>query len=534
MGFLTHPPGNQLPLKPTEHAYQPLSGGGDRVSLFSVRDLVFYVFKWKWSIFTILLVTMISALVYVFLIRSNQYTVTAEVLVKLGPEGAAPPTMLGNPPQVITYRSQDVVSEANVFQSSDLLREVVRELKMYKSAPEVMPTGFVARMRFYVHRYIKGFRAWENKILIQIGLREHLTPMEKAVHTLQKGLKVTPEKDGNVFVAQLTLPFRKNSSVVMNTLLRDYQNFRLGLFQDNAGVRFFRDKLAQSRTALDEAQESLQQFEQHNEISNFGKQQQLLLNRISQSEQEAHASDLRLQDAQAAVKRFNAVTKQRVPDYAAVGNFPTGTLPTNLIQQIADLRKEIDQLRLTELDSGDRIQNKLRQVKMLGNMLGANLYATLRKRQMDYNLRQQEVQKLQAELNALDTNRVSSVVLKRNEKVKEDDYLFYYKKYQEVATSAAAMEHEHMGSVSIIEHGEDPLMPSGLRKTTLLYLSILISVVLAAAWVAVAEFFDHRIYGSDALHQHLGVPVLGVVPEFRPKGLMSRRHKTKSMRMYDI
>jgi uncharacterized protein involved in exopolysaccharide biosynthesis len=76
----------------------------------STRDLALVVFKRKWSITVIVLVTMIAAAFWLFVMRDEQYTVSTRVLVKLGREQAPPPSVMGASPMVIAYRSQDLTS----------------------------------------------------------------------------------------------------------------------------------------------------------------------------------------------------------------------------------------------------------------------------------------------------------------------------------------------------------------------------------------------------------------------------------------
>ena len=56
---------------------------------------------------------------------------------------------------------------------------------------------------------------------------------------------------------------------------------------------------------------------------------------------------------------------------------------------------------------------------------------------------------------------------------------------------------------------------SDTRKLTLLSGALAVVLLAAFAWVAVAEFFDHRIYSAEALERYAGVPTIGMIPKAR-------------------
>jgi len=74
------------------------------------------------------------------------------------------------------------------------------------------------------------------------------------------------------------------------------------------------------------------------------------------------------------------------------------------------------------------------------------------------------------------------------------------------------MLEKHVGNVEIIEHGIDPLKPSGLRRQTFLLIAAGAGLLAALAWISVLEFFDHRVYEAEDLQARLGAPVVAVIP----------------------
>ena len=84
-----------------------------------------------------------------------------------------------------------------------------------------------------------------------------LTYGERVLSTLKAGLRVVPQKDSNVFVAQMLVPVREGSSVVLNTLLDDYLAFRLQLWKGAGTMAFFQSQVADSGRELQTATRSI-------------------------------------------------------------------------------------------------------------------------------------------------------------------------------------------------------------------------------------------------------------------------------------
>ena len=85
---------------------------------FGIWRLV--VFRRKWSVLAVFVVTILSALIYLFLIKDELYELEAKILIKIGREQAPPTTLVGERPLIMGYRHQDVNSEVDILRSTDL------------------------------------------------------------------------------------------------------------------------------------------------------------------------------------------------------------------------------------------------------------------------------------------------------------------------------------------------------------------------------------------------------------------------------
>ena len=476
----------------------------------SAREVAFILFKNKWTIIVILLGTLIGSIAYLWLVRENIYAVTARVLVKLGREQSPPATVLGAGPLVVGYRTNEVNSEMEILQSSELLNQVIDEMHLDRpSPPQPPPTALLPKIKYYVHAFTQAYRDWKDELLITLGVRERLTPKEKILSALQQGLNVKAAKDSNVFVVALGTPYRKGSSAVLNQLLDDYLVYRQKVYHSKE-FDFFRNQVNQSQGALRAAEDNLQNFENRQDISLLSKQEEVLLDQISRARGLVRDAEIIRNEASFKMKKLETEMTKDDPNFGAVGDFPRESFQHNILSQLAELQREREKLRLTELDSGEKIANNRKQFQALSSMLQANLQSTLAEREAILNSQQESLARMEADLRERHSKTAEWLELKRKANDQEALYTTYEKKLSETRADRD-MEYEALGNVTVIERPIDPIQAVGLTKTTLLGISMLVALFVALAWVAVTEFFDQNAHTAAQASRHLGAPILAEV-----------------------
>jgi uncharacterized protein involved in exopolysaccharide biosynthesis len=477
----------------------------------SARDLALILFKRKWSIAVILFGTLLGSIVYLWFVRGDVYAVTARVLVKIGREEAPPATVLGAGPLVIGYRTNEVNSEMEILQSAQIMGEVIDDMHLDRPGPpEPPPARMLPRMKYYVRNLVKSYKDWQEELLINLGIHERLTPREKVMSVLQKGFDVKAAKDSNVFIAALGSPYRKGAAAVLNALLDKYLIHRQAIYHSQE-YGFFRGQVDQSRSELAASESQLQEFENKADISLLAKQEEVILEQISRSRGLVRDAEIARDDIQFKVRNLDAELKKPEPNFGSVGEFPRESFQNNILGQLAELQREREKLRLTELDTGEKVKNNRQQFYALAAMLEANLRSALRERQTDLDSHQAALNKMEIDLRTRHAKTGEWIALKRKVADLEGNYMAYRKKMSESKADSDMVEMP-LGNVTIIERPIDPVAPVGMTKTTLLGISLLVALFVALAWVAVAEFFDHGIYTAEQARRYLGAPVLAEVP----------------------
>jgi uncharacterized protein involved in exopolysaccharide biosynthesis len=477
----------------------------------SVHDLVFVLFKRKWSLILISLTGILAMALWLFCIRDDAYTATAKVLVKLGQEQAPPPTVVGSAPLVIGYRSQDLNSEVEILQNTELIAKVVDEIGLDKPIPIPPPKpGLVPLVRFKVKSIYRAIGDYVDETLIRFGLRERISHRDKAIAQVKAGLKVKSERDSNVFTAQMTLADREGSAFVLNRVLMHYMEFRPKIFESK-GLQFFQSGVDRATAELATADEAMRRFESEGDISLLHEQQAQLVKQIAEAQAALKEAEVAKNVAESRVQRLDRELAGNEPNYAALGEYDRESLPNSLLRQIAQLQQEREALRMTQLDTGERVLNNRQQFRVLAEMLAANLRSVLAEKSATYDLRKQAYDGLREDLAQLHNKQTEWMTLRRTSAAVEENLAFYRRKLQD-ASAASAMERQRIGNVTIIEPAVAPSQPSGMRKTMLLGLAALLAVAAALVWVCILEIFDHGVYRREALEARLGVPVYAVLP----------------------
>jgi uncharacterized protein involved in exopolysaccharide biosynthesis len=476
----------------------------------SLRDLAYVLFRRKWSFVLVLTASIFGAVFWLWVVRDELYATQAKVLVKLGQEQAAPASVVGPTPNIVSYRSQDLNSEIDIFQSTDIVARVVDKYHLDAPKPPApVPAKFVARMRFYAKKWVRSVGDWRDKWMISLGLRERLSPREQTIATLQKALAVIAQRDSNVFVAQLRLPERVGSSLVLSAILDEYREYRAKMFETQ-GRSVFHNAVRQNEGALQKADLELQQYETKYDIATLAKQEEVLVEQIAHARTVLRDAEVSYREAESKVKTLELEMNKPEPNLGSLGDFERESFPQVILRQIADLQKEREKLRMTDLDTTERLVNNRKQFHVLAGMLAANLRSTMAEKESEYQLRKSSWDGLQNELSHLHDKEMEWATLKRKSAEAEGIYTFYRRKLEETSASDA-LEKDRVSNIAVIEHPMDPLQPDGMRKTTLLGIAMGFAFLAALAWVSIAEFFDHRVYTIDQLAQHVKAPVLAVI-----------------------
>jgi uncharacterized protein involved in exopolysaccharide biosynthesis len=309
-------------------------------------------------------------------------------------------------------------------------------------------------------------------------------------------------------------------------LLDEYLAYRQEIYKSKEAA-FFKTEVDSAANKLQGADATVQKFEDASDISSLQKQETVLVDNVAGAHAAWKEADATRQEYEGRIHRLDEELAKDEPNFARIAEFGHEGFQQSTVNQLAELQREREKLRLTELDSGDKIRNNRQQAQALATMLAGNLRTAYAEVAQQTEIRRKAYESLNDQLKLLHEKEAQWTQLKRNERDYEDDYLLFRKKLEE-SRANAGMELLQISNVAVIERASDPLMPSGMRKTTILGLALLGAVLAALSWVTIAEFFDNRIYRIEELEKIVPVRVLAAIPagvRLMPAGLARRKAK---------
>ena len=209
-----------------------MNGTPGQTRRVSLRDLLTVIFS-KLHVCIGIFLVIVAVTVAIAFFTDPVYKVGANVLVKPALEPtlkllAPTPTHLSANPVSV----QDINSEVQILSSQQLLRQVVRKLKLVEAdAPKGYLSCLFADAKLYVH-----------KQLVEYGLAQECNPEDYALATLQEKLQVKPIALSNMVDISLTGASPDRIAKIVNTLLADYVEYHVDLYRAKGARAFYTEQ----------------------------------------------------------------------------------------------------------------------------------------------------------------------------------------------------------------------------------------------------------------------------------------------------
>lgn len=215
----------------------------------SKRDIIFFVFKWKYSLigYFLFVVAAVTALVYLL---PQQYVATSLVLVE---SNQAPVMRLdtafgADEPLVLN-------SEVAIIRSRTVLSAAVDKLGLGLNKTEDPPSTIKLR--------IDPLLNW----LEEVGLKEPMTPRESWIKKLEDHLKVEPVPNSNVITLSFGGKNPKQISKVVNTVTDSYIDHHLKIFSSAGASKVYGLQLERLGQELDVRRKQLADYKRRSDVS---------------------------------------------------------------------------------------------------------------------------------------------------------------------------------------------------------------------------------------------------------------------------
>jgi uncharacterized protein involved in exopolysaccharide biosynthesis len=482
---------------------QPVS-----VSSWTFRETATTFFRRKWLAIGVFL-AIAAVTVLLVLVLPNQYQSRMKILVKNARADVVITPGLTNPTDV---RNSEVTetqinSEIALLTSKDLLQQVVKENALAREASSAFWSGQVP-------------------------------PAEQAVHQLEKDLEIIAVKKADIIEVTYTASSPETAAAVLESLANLYLDKHLKLHRPPGTQEFFQNQSTRYSDQLQEAETSLETFQEKNHFISLEQEKQLNLQKIADVRSRYLESVGAVKDT---TERIDKLQRQlttvpgRVPTQSR--SVPNQYALERLSTMMVELRNRRTQL-LTKFRADDRLVREVdQQLKDTTAALQEARKVTSVEQSSDINpLRQmletemakarldlagqharrddlaQQIDQYQAVLSRLEQATNKHVDLERRVKEAEDNYQLYARK-QEEARITDEMDQKKITNVALAETPIVQRAPVKPNRLLTLALGIFLAFFVSLCAVFVAELFRDTVHTPRELELVAGIPVIATLLE---------------------
>lgn len=209
-----------------------------------------------------------------------RYQVTAKVLVRLGRELSAPPTVTAKEDSqevITTKRTEDLGSEIEIMKSPQLIEQVVNALGIDFFLAEPPATTLFQKLKRAVRQVVRYARDTMEKGLVLLGMRKPLSPFQRIVLGLQSGFSVSEVRNSDVITVQLATSDPAAGVEILNKYLALYQAKHREAYRLPKAREFFAAEVDDVRRQLAAAESKAERFKAQNHAWSVASQAELLL-----------------------------------------------------------------------------------------------------------------------------------------------------------------------------------------------------------------------------------------------------------------
>ncbi|GAX61260.1 lipopolysaccharide biosynthesis protein [Candidatus Scalindua japonica] len=486
-----------------EHADLELVETGGKDNSLVLRNFLFVIFRNKWKVLLVFLLTSVTATLIVLSIETDIYESQAQILIKPGRENISwDESALA--PNLVFAKEGGLNAEISILTSGYVLGRVIELV----GQEAILPV-----------------------------LRDDLDSQEQrdqlAERLVLENLSVIPEKGKQQIV---TISFKSHdpriARDVLENLIDVYIDRHIDIHKAEAQPKFFRKQSDKFKSLLIEKEKQLRQYCDKQGIVSIEVQKEEGIARISGLEQNIEETDGLIISSQGRI----AMLEKSLDERTEVTELSKVTGKSN---PVADsLKQRLIDLKFREVELGNRYLDDSRILVELRSQISF-VEAELLKEQetntelttgidANYQAIQLELEQEQAKLQALLLNKqflkkslekrknnlkklsnyeAVLLTLQREVDIAKEEYSQYRKSYQQSMISVA-LDSSRISNVLILQPASLPAFPIESKKKRNLAMGLLLGLVGSVGIAYIREYLDDTIKTVENVEKQLGLPVL--------------------------
>lgn len=357
------------------------------------------------------------------------------------------------------------------------------------------------------------------------SIKISLNPIESIAESYKGRINVEPiSKTSSVVNISITDPVQKRAEVFLDNMIQIYNQDAAqdkNFISENTS-QFIAGRLALITKELDGVEQDVESFKKANRLTDIESEAKLFIEGSSEYDRKGVDTEIQLNVVSSLLDFIKKSTNSDLlPTNLITDNGDTSGLITSYNQMVLD-RNRILKSATTENPSVIKLDQQISSLK-------SNMAASLKRLQANLQIQNRDIQNqenlLNSKIGKIPVQERQFRVIARQQKVKEELYLYLLQKREETAISLAATE-PNARVIDMAKAGKFPVSP----KKKIIYLAgILIGLLIPFGFIYVNDLLDTKIKSKLDLEGKTQIPFIGDIPTSNDIGeLIKSESRTSS------
>lgn len=357
------------------------------------------------------------------------------------------------------------------------------------------------------------------------SIRIVVSPLESVVQSFQSRLNVQPvNKSSSVVALTITSPVIKKAEDFLNNLTQIYNEDAAAdknFISENTSV-FIADRLKLITQELDGVEQDVQSFKKSNKLTDIESEAKLYIEGSNEYDKKGVETEIQLNVVSSMLDFMKKSTSADL-------------LPTNIISGESSASGMINSYNQLVLDrnrilkSATEVNPSVVKMDQEIASLKSNVQGSLQRMQSNLNIQKRNLNSeeniLNAKLGKIPVQERQFRVIARQQKVKEELYLYLLQKREETAISMAATE----PNARVIDVAKGNKVAVSPKKSIIYLASLLMGLLIPFGIIYTDDLLDTKIKSRLDLEGKTMIPFIGDLPTSdTPSVIMKAESRTSS------
>lgn len=394
--------------------------------------------------------------------------------------------------------SNSFALENDIEENEKFILSTKNEFKFGEKIPTKVGVLIVQKTAFYAKNHTGRFES----------IRIVINPLDELTESFRKKLKVEPiSKTSSVVNVSISDPVSKKAEDFLDNMIQIYNENAAedkNYISENTS-KFIASRLALIAQELDGVEQDVESFKKTNKLTDIESEAKLFIEGSTEYDKKGVETEIQLNVVSSLLDFMKKSTNSDLlPSNMIADNNDASGLISSYNQLVLD-RNRILKSATEENPSVVKLDQQITSLK-------SNVAASLRRMQANLQIQNRDIKSQESLLNSkigkIPVQERQFRVIARQQKVKEELYLYLLQKREETAISLSATE-PNARVIDVAKAEKDPISP----KKKIIYLAgMLLGLLVPFGVIYGNDLLDTKIKSKLDLEGKTQIPFIGDVP----------------------